>query len=454
MEAQDLVSSAFNGLASHIAVLDPAGFIVYVNAAWRRFAVENGCCDPKAYFGANYLDLCRRSAVAGDKLAMEAIEGISTVILGAVPRFSQRYPCHAPDAERWFFMTVTPIHTGSGVVIAHDDVTPLVRAENASAAAERRLRLSLEAGQMGTFEIDLEKEEMVTDLQQAKLLKLPAGTNRLPLGELDTMLLDYDGRSLKERIIEAGQRYSEELRLRLPDSSERWLTFAAAREPRAGQVSARYFGISLDVTERRLEERNRLLAQEVQHRVKNILSVVLAVARQTFQCAPSSSAEKFAQRISGLGASLSLLTKTSRKGVSPTELIEAQLAPFAGSFKNQVAFEGPKLMINPAAAQALGMAFHELATNSIKYGAFSKSGGRISIQWDIRDDGQDKQFHMTWSEHGGPETKAPASRGFGYTVIVSALEASLGGKVQLRYPRSGLIWEVTAPLDEIIAPPC
>ena len=61
---------------------------------------------------------------------------------------------------------------------------------------------------------------------------------------------------------------------------------------------------------------------------------------------------------------------------------------------------------------------------------------------------------MTWSEHGGPETKAPGSLGFGHTVIVSALEASLGGKVQLRYPRSGFIWEVTAPLDEIIAPPC
>ena len=452
MEAQDLVSSAFNGLASHIAVLDQAGFIVYANAAWRRFAVENGSCDPKAYLGANYLDLCRRSAVAGDKLAMEAIEGICTVISGAAPRFSQRYPCHAPNAERWFLMTVTPIHTGSGVVIAHDDVTPLVRAENASAAAERRLRLSLEAGQMGTFEIDLEKEEMVTDLQQAKLLKLPAGTNRLRLGELDTMLLD--GESLKERIIRAGQRYSEELRLRLPDLSERWLTFAAARKPRAGQVSAHYFGISLDVTERKLEERNRLLAQEVQHRVKNILSVVLAVARQTFQRAPSSSAEKFAQRIAGLGASLDLLTKTGRAAVSPSELIEAQLAPFAGSFKNQVTYEGPKLMINPAAAQALGMAFHELATNSIKYGALSQSGGRISIQWNIRDDGQSKQFHMTWSEHGGPETKAPASRGFGYTVIVSALEASLGGKVQLRYPRPGLIWEVTAPLDEIIAPPC
>ncbi|MGO9170508.1 MAG: sensor histidine kinase [Rhodomicrobium sp.] len=455
MVSQDLVTSAFNGLASHIAVLDAAGFIVYVNASWRRFAVQNGSCDPGAYVGANYIDLCRRSAEAGDKLAIEAIEGISAVVSGAAPRFSQRYPCNGPGVDRWFLMTVTPVHAGSGAVIAHDDVTPLVRAEIASAASERRLRLCLEAGQMGTFEIDLEKEEIVLDLQQAKLLRLPASTNLLRLGELDSMLLDSDSRSLKERIIDAGPRYSEELRVRMPDSSERWLSFAAAPQPHARQNSGPYFGISLDVTERKLEERNRVLAQEVQHRVKNMLTVVLAIARQTvFHSTPSSSAEKFAQRVAGLGASFALLTKAGWKGVSLSELIETQLAAFTDSFRDQVSIEGPAFTIQPPAAQVLGMAFHELATNSIKYGALSKSGGCISIQWNIRDGGQDKQFHMSWSEHGGPESKAPASRGFGYTVIVSAVESSLDGKVQLQYPGSGLVWEVTAPLEEIIAPPC
>ncbi len=453
MIAQDLVTSAFNGLASHIAVLDAAGFIVYVNASWRHFAVRNGSCDPEGFIGTNYIDLCRCAAEAGDKLAIEAIEGISAVISGAAPHFSQRYGCHGPGAERWFLMTVTPLHTGSGIVIAHDDVSPLVRAENASAASERRLRLSLEAGRMGTFEIDLDKEEILIDRQQAKLLKLPDGTSRLCLGELDSMLLDYDPRPLKERLI-AGPRYSEELRLRLPDSIERWFFFAAAPHSLSGLGSGQYYGISLDVTERKLEERNHVLAQEVQHRVKNMLAVVLAIARQTaFQGAPASSTEKFAQRVAALGASLDLLMKTGGKGVSPSELIQSQLAPFVNSFSSQVSFKGPKLMIEASAVEALGMAFHELATNSIKYGALSMSGGRISIQWDIRDEGQDKQFQMTWSEHGGPETKASANRGFGYTVIVSAVQSSLGGKVLLRYPSSGLVWEVTAPLDQVIAPP-
>jgi two-component sensor histidine kinase len=455
MMAQDLVSSAFNGLASHIAVLDPKGVIVYVNASWRRFAVQNGSCDTEGFVGANYLDVCRRSAAAADKLAMEAIEGISAVISGAAPRFSQRYPCHAPDAERWFLMTATPIQTRRGVVVAHEDVTPLVRAENAIAASERRLRLSLEAGQMGTFEIDLEKEEIVVDLQQARLLKLPGGTSRLRLCDLDSMLLDDDAKPLKERIIDAGQRYSEELRLRLADSSERWLSFAAALQPPGRLSHGHFFGISLDVTERKLEERNRILAQEVQHRVKNILAVVLAIARQTaLQHAPSSSVQKFTQRIAGLGASLDLLTKAGWKGISPSELVRSQLAPFADPLSNQVTFEGPELTIQPASAQTLGMALHELATNSIKHGALSRSGGSISVRWDIRDEGANKQFYISWSEQGGPETKAPASRGFGYTVIVSAVEGSLCGEVQLRYPSSGLVWELTAPLDKIIAIPC
>jgi two-component sensor histidine kinase len=448
----ELIVSAFDGLAAHIAILDANGYIVCVNRTWRRFAVQNGSCDPKGYIGANYIDVCRRAATAGDKLAAEAIGGISAVIARTSPRFAQRYPCHGPDGERWFLMTVTPVQTGTGTIIAHEDVTQLIRAENASAASERRLRLSLDAVHMGTIEIDLQKEEIVFDLQQAKLLKLPASTRRLSLGELDSMLLDRGARPLKERITAAGERYSEEVRMRLPDSSERWLSFAIAPKPPVWLNSGRYFGICFDVTERKLEEKNRLLSQEVRHRAKNMLSVVLAIARQTaFGSIPSASVEKLEQRIAGLVASLDLLTNGKEQSLSA--LIQAQLVSFTDSFADQVTFEGPGLTMHSAAVQALGMALHELATNSVKYGALSRSGGRISIQWDIRDDSHGKQFHMLWSEHGGPEIEAPTSRGFGYTVMVSAVEASAGGKVQLRYPSSGLVWELIAPLEEIMVPP-
>jgi len=449
---EGLVTAAFDGLASHIAVLDEAGFIVDVNAAWRRFAAQNGSCDPIGYIGANYIEVCRRATAAGDKLANEVIEGISAVISGAARRFNQRYTCHGPDGERWFLMTITPLCAAKGIVISHDDITPLVRAENAIATSELRLTLSLGASEMGTFEIDLQKEEIVFDLQQAKLLKLSTNSCRLPLGELDTMLLDYGATPFKQRIVSAGLHYSEELRLRLPDSSKRWLSFAAAPDPAGGLNSGHYFGICFDVTGRKLEEKNRFLSQEVRHRVKNMLAVIVAIARQTaFGDVPSASAEKLERRIAGLAASLDLLA--NRKELTPSALIQAQLTAFVDSFANQVSFEGPALTLHATAVQALGMAFHELATNSVKYGALSKDGGRISIQWEIEEDGQGKQFHMRWCEHGGPEVKAPTSRGFGFTVMVSAIESSLNGRVQLQYPSSGLVWKLTAPLDEIMALP-
>jgi signal transduction histidine kinase len=118
--------------------LDRGGSIVYINAAWRRFAAENECPNSEAYFGANYLDICRRAAASGDALAARAFEGIGRVITGKAHRFRQRYPCHHGDVERWFMMTVTRAQHGRDIVVAHDDITPFVRTDEDSAALERQ----------------------------------------------------------------------------------------------------------------------------------------------------------------------------------------------------------------------------------------------------------------------------------------------------------------------------
>ena len=137
MISKDRIVAAFDGVAPHIAILDAAGKIVHVNAAWRRFAIENDCPDPKAYLGQNYLNTVRRSAWTGDELAHEALVGIAAVLSGEQQRFSQQYPSHALGVERWFVMTATRAAEGSDIVIAHDAVTPLV-APNAPAPPPRR----------------------------------------------------------------------------------------------------------------------------------------------------------------------------------------------------------------------------------------------------------------------------------------------------------------------------
>jgi two-component system, NarL family, nitrate/nitrite response regulator NarL len=134
------IQSAFDGIPSHVAILDSAGSIIYINEAWRAFAAENYSNDPKAYLGASYLDVCRRSAEGGDALASEALDGIRGVISGKSRRFVQRYPCPARGRDRWFMMTVTRGLIGYEIVIAHDDVTEIVSAENVGAVKKQSLR--------------------------------------------------------------------------------------------------------------------------------------------------------------------------------------------------------------------------------------------------------------------------------------------------------------------------
>jgi PAS domain S-box-containing protein len=138
------MAAALEGIAPETAILDAAGVIVYVNSAWVKFGIENGAPDPEASIGRNYLDVCLRSSSADDALAREAAEGIKAVIVGALPCFGQKYPCHSREQERWFIMTVTRASIGSDIVIVHNDITQIVQAERGNAEAERRLMFAHE----------------------------------------------------------------------------------------------------------------------------------------------------------------------------------------------------------------------------------------------------------------------------------------------------------------------
>lgn len=449
MISTDRIVAAFDGIAPHVAILDATGEIVHVNKAWRRFAVENDCADDKAYLGRNYLDIVRRSACTGDKLAREALEGIAAVLSGAQQRFIQQYPCHAPGIERWFVMTATRVSEGGDVVITHDDVTPCVCAERVS-ATEERPKLSLDAAQIGTFEVDLEKEVIVFDSQEAKLLGLPDDMHRLSLADFNRMIMDPETMPFEARIAKAGDRFADELHLKLPDSSEHWLTFAATAQTNVRPGARRYIGLSFDVTERRLnEDRNRLFTREVRHRAKNLLAVVLAIARQTAgKKDPFRFADEFTNRITALSSTLDLLWKSDWRGVDIHDLFKTHFEPFAEA-RDRVTLAGPSVTVRPEAVQMLGVALHELATNSLKYGALSTLEGRISIEWRTAADLPDREFHLTWLEMDGPEVKPPMHKGFGYSVLMEQAAWALSGKVEVQYPRSGLIWKLWAPLHEI-----
>ncbi len=207
-----------------------------------------------------------------------------------------------------------------------------------------------------------------------------------------------------------------------------------------------------DMTERkRYEERIGLLMHEVNHRAKNILAVVAAVARQTLASKPEDFIGPFGERIQALAASQDLLVKNEWHGVDLQELVRSQLAHFKELIGTRIGLDGPSVLISAAAAQTLGMALHELATNAGKYGALSTARGRVDIEWSCEHAaGGEKAFAMSWRERGGPAVTAPARPGFGSIVISRMAMESLSGKVDLDFAPAGLFWRLQCPFNEVI----
>ena len=210
-------------------------------------------------------------------------------------------------------------------------------------------------------------------------------------------------------------------------------------------------GAFLDITERKQqEEHNKLLMAEVNHRSKNLLAVVQAVAQQTARAGdPATFVERLSERIEGLAASQDLLVKNAWQGVEMAELIEAQLAHFEDLIGTRVLIDGPAARLTPAAGQAIGMALHELATNAVKYGALSNREGRVHISWQVTT-AQNPAFLMSWLEEGGPKVTPPSHKGFGQMVIGQMLEVAVDGTVEFDYRESGLSWKLNAPAAEIL----
>lgn len=193
------------------------------------------------------------------------------------------------------------------------------------------------------------------------------------------------------------------------------------------------------------EQQILLLMREVNHRSKNMLAVVQAIARQMPSTEPKQFVRQFSDRIVGLAASQDLLIESNWQGVRVADLVRSQLALFRELIGTRIDISGPPVRLQPPAAQAIGMALHELATNASKYGALSGDNGKVDVSWNVEQAGEEREFVLAWREEGGPPVTPPARRGFGHTIMVAMVEKSLDAKVTVEYPQSGLVWTVRAP---------
>ncbi|WP_298857344.1 HWE histidine kinase domain-containing protein [uncultured Sulfitobacter sp.] len=201
----------------------------------------------------------------------------------------------------------------------------------------------------------------------------------------------------------------------------------------------------IDITDHKSDQdRVQYLLDELNHRVKNLLSVVQGIARLTFSTGDVSTArERFSKRLGGLTHNLDALVKGDWTSADLSELVIAHLQGFSTN-NAQINVDGPTVHLDPSQAQAIGMALHELATNAFKYGALSVETGTVTIAWHMTDD---DQLCLTWSEAGGPPVTAPSQSGFGSKVIKEMTSASLRGEVEVDYRTEGLLWNVTFPLE-------
>ncbi|RIV93466.1 PAS domain S-box protein [Aurantiacibacter xanthus] len=261
--------------------------------------------------------------------------------------------------------------------------------------------------------------------------------------------------------VAAKERWEDTFPLRGKDGQYRWyLSRALPVRGEDGEVR-HWFGTNTDITEQREQaEQIRVLLMEVNHRSKNMLAIVQALARRT---APDDAGfvARFEERVRSLAVNQDILVRREWRDVPVLDLVQQQLR-FVETARGGLMLDGPAVSLTPRAAEVIGMALHELATNSLKHGALSRDGGKVTIGWDKGDADKgdadkgnaDKAgpagFRMFWREEGGPPVAAPQHIGFGTSLISDIPRRSLSAEVTLDYPREGVRWELSCG-PEVVA---
>jgi PAS domain S-box-containing protein len=302
------------------------------------------------------------------------------------------------------------------------------------------LELAIKAAGLGEFEWDMARDTVVVSECMAAITGVPAGEGRAEGGRILDRHLHPDDRDAYARDraagLESGRGWAGEFRQIRPDDGRTiWVRVAAVVSPGADGRPAYVTALVEDITQRKLEEDQRqTLMAELDHRVKNMLATVQALAQQTAKQTTSleSFLANFNGRLKAMGSANELLTAARWRGAAVDHLAAAELGALA---PGQTRWEGPELFLTPRAANALSLALHELGANAVKYGALSSDTGHVEIRWDRLADGG---FELIWTESGGPRVVPPVRRGFGSTLLDQVTGRELNGGTQVEYRPGGV----------------
>jgi len=235
------------------------------------------------------------------------------------------------------------------------------------------------------------------------------------------------------------------------DGSEFWATVVISPVRDKSGAIVQHFASFADETEHKDEQaRARMLIDELNHRVKNTLATVQSIVSQAFRghADPATIRDAVESRLFALARSHDLLTEENWGSAGLRDVLDRALTPFGiGNGRSErFLITGDDIRLTPKATLALGVAFHELATNAVKYGAFSNEAGKIEIDWIVKAASTDERLVITWREMDGPPVAPPSHRGFGSKVIERGLGHELEGAVTLAYPPEGVVCTIDVPV--------
>jgi PAS domain S-box-containing protein len=311
--------------------------------------------------------------------------------------------------------------------------------------SEQRRSLAIAAGRMGSWDWDWVNGDWMWDEGQFQIFGLDPKTFAVTPTNVQTFLHPDDTEELRKAVAQftkGTKSYEGEFRIIRPDGEVRWCVgTAAATLDKAGHV-VRVSGVTVDITERKqAEERQNLLAREVDHRAKNALALAQSIVRLTRGENVKTYIRSVEGRINALARVHTVLSLSSWQGAEIRRLIDEELAPY--STGDQIALSGPEVQLEPATAQTVALALHELVTNSAKYGALSSLSGRLSVNWGD----QAGVLKIVWAETGGPRVEKPLSRGFGTRSVIASIESQLGGQAEFDWRPEGLVCGLSVPLS-------
>lgn len=322
-------------------------------------------------------------------------------------------------------------------------------------ASEQRLRLAMEASELGAWSFDPNTNELTGSERSRVLMGMPTG--RLDMEHLSNVL-HAANRAEHQAAITAGIQGREpfvvEICVEWPDDTVHWIEVRGRPVMRSSGLPT-VVGLVQEITERRTAaDRQRMLLRELNHRVKNSLATVQSIALLTRRStAPDHAWEAFEDRLVGLAKTHDLLTASDWRGAWLDEALAAELHPYQNAAHTRIVAEGPRLRLRPRATLTLCMCFHELATNAAKYGALSTDAGRVSVRWTVTQaqDGEPGRLFLQWIESSGPAVEPPTRQGLGSRLLDRGLRRELGGVVDMNFMSTGLECSIELPLEAITA---